>query len=196
MRIEASNVYYRNDSIANNQAKKSVMLTEYTDVLTAVNKGKLTVEGVTLELSDAVRNAIKEASDQQFKDSQTVSMMNATIHNANVAKQQGSALESAVKDQARALEIARRISKGGKVPPQDEWMLMKYSPQMYQMAKMAAMMAEEHKKYDSVLDGDSKEDKEFDADEGKIDTKYHVQVEVSLGENPVVESVSEVAVTS
>lgn len=47
--------------------KKSVLLADYRDVLTAVNKGKLTVDGVTLELSDDVRNAIKEASDHRWQ---------------------------------------------------------------------------------------------------------------------------------
>lgn len=201
MKIHANNVFYHKDDIAqpskdSNQVKKSVLLAEYRDVLTAVNKGTLTVDGVTLELSDDVRNAIKEAGDQRYKDSEAVNMMNVAIHNVNVAQQQSEVIEEVLDDQAKALEIARRISRGGRVPLQDEQALMEYSPEMYQMAKQSAMMAKEHKKYDTVIEEDAEEMKNYDADDGKIDTKYQVQVDVSLGDSPTVEGVSEVAISS
>ena len=80
------------------------------------------------------------------------------------------------------------------MPPQDEKLLMEYSPDMYQMAKQAALLAKEHEKYDTLVEEESGEQNEYDADEGKIDTRYEVQVDVSMGEMPVVESVSEIAV--
>lgn len=201
MKVSVSNIFYSNGNSVlhsagdSNSVKKSVLLTDYNDVRTAVDKGILTVDGVTLELSENVRNAIEAAKERQAKDNETVNALNMFIHDANVAKQQGDAMEEALDDQAKAMEIARRISKGGHVPMQDERALMEYSPELYQMAKQAAMLAKEHKKYDTLIKEDSEETKQYDADAGKMDTSYQVQVDVSLGDTPTVESVSEVAVS-
>ena len=200
MKINTTNVFYRNDmsnsSTVSGQAKRSVLLTDYSDVLTAINKGTLTVDGVTLELSEDIRTAIDEAREQQFKDCEAVNMTNAAIHNANVAKQQGDVMEEVLDEQAKALEIARRISKGGQVPQKDERLLMDYSPELYQMAKQSALLAKEHKKYKTLIKEDSEESKTYDADEGKLDTGYQIQVEVSMGDTPTVEGVSEVEISS
>ena len=57
------------------------------------------------------------------------------------------------KNRAAAIEIARRIAKGGKVPASDEQKLLEMDPDMYQMAKQQALMARHHKKYkDSLFD--------------------------------------------
>ena len=58
---------------------------------------------------------------------------------------------------AKAMEIARRISKGGRVPAQDEKFLMQFSQEMYMAAKMMAAMAEEHKDEDSVLEDEEEQ---------------------------------------
>ena len=111
----------------------------------------------------------------------------------HVSEQQGDALKGQMEMQARALEIARRISKGGRVPLQDEQLLMEYSDELYKMAKQAAMMAKEHEEYETLLKEEG-EPKEYDVKEGQIDAKYEVQVDVVLGDTPVVEGVSEVTV--
>lgn len=74
------------------------------------------------------------------------------VHNSLVAKQQGEALQDAAKEQAKCMEIARRIAQGAKVPPQDEQRLMRFSPEMYMAAKEAALMNERKsdKEYDSL----------------------------------------------
>ena len=123
-------------------------------------------------------------------------MMNTAIQNANAAQQQGEAMGDAMDNQAKVLEIARRIAKGGKVPPKDEQALMEYSVELYQMAKQAAMMAKERKEYDALIEEESKKAEQNDSDEGMVDTRYQVQVDISLGESPVVESVSEVAIST
>ena len=195
MRISPVNTFYTNESVST--PTKKVVLTEHKEVMNAINNGTLNVDGVTLELSDEVRNAIKEANEQRCKDNEKVLMMNTAIHNANVSKQQGDALKEAMITEAKAMEIARRIAKGGKVPPQDEKLLMEYNSDLYQMSKQAAILAEEHEEYDSLVEEESKKDnKEYDADKGKIKTNYQVQVEVSLGETAAVEGVSEVAVNT
>lgn len=197
MKIGNQTHFYKNENIdayvQQNQMRKSVQLKDYSQVLTAVQKGTLTVDGVTLELSDEVRTAIKAADEQRFKDSEKLIEFNTAVHNMHVSEQQGDALKGQMEMQARALEIARRISKGGKVPPQDEKLLMEYSDELYKMAKQAAMMAKEHEEYETLLK-EEEEPKEYDVKEGQIDAKFEVQVDVVLGDTPVVEGVSEVTV--
>lgn len=76
------------------------------------------------------------------------------VHNAAVAKQQGETISQAMDDMAKCLEIARRISSGGKVPPADEKKLMEYSHELYMAAKNMAMTSaqKKEKKYDSLLE--------------------------------------------
>lgn len=194
MKIGNQTYFYKNENIdlhvQQNNAHKSVQLKDYSQVLTAVHKGMLTVDGVTLELSDEVRNAIKAADEQRFKDAENLNEYNTAVHNMHVAEQQGDAIKGELETQARALEIARRISKGGRVPIQDEQLLMEYSDELYKMAKQAAMMAKEHEEYESLIE--EEESKEYDVKEGQIDAKYEVQVDVAMGETPEVTGVSEV----
>ena len=193
MRINPVNTFYNNENIPH--SSKKVTITDHGQIRNAIEKGTITVEGVTLELSDEVRNAIKSADEQRTKDNEKITMMNTLIHNANVAKQQGDAMEEAVLTEVKAMEIARRIAKGGKVPIQDEKLLMEYNKDLYMMSKQAALLAKEHEEYDSLVDEDSKKDKkEYDVDKGKIDTGYRVEIDVSISEGAVVESVSTVAV--
>lgn len=193
MRVNPVNTFYTNDSVS--IPTKKVILTEHKEVMNAINNGTLTVDGVTLELSDEVRNAIKEANEQRCKDNEKVFMMNTAIHNVNVSKQQGDAMKEAMLTEAKAMEIARRIARGGIVPIQDEKLLLEYNPDLYQMSKQAAILAKEHEEYESLVDEESKKDnKEYDVDEGKIKTNYQVQVEVSLDETASVGGVAEVVV--
>ena len=199
MKIGMNTIFYQNTTSSSLKEEKPVkksVLFDHRDVVKAVKEGTMTVDGVVLELSEEVKKAMQEANEKRQQDNETVTMMNVAIHNANVAEQQKDAIEDEVDRQAKAMEIARRISRGGQVPPQDEKLLMEYSADMYQMAKQAALLAKEHEKYDTLVEEDSGEQKEYDADKGKIDTKYQVQVDVSMGEAPVVESVSEVAIST
>ena len=92
------------------------------------------------------------------------------MQNLQSAKQQGEAIADTFDNQARALEIARRISEGGEVPYQDEKLLMEYSDKLYQMAKQAAILAKEHEKYDTLVP-EEEETEETDPDEGIIKEK-------------------------
>lgn len=67
-------------------------------------------------------------------------------------KEQNKEAEEYVKDVGKIMTIFRRIANGDIVPWRDEKKLMEYSSEMYQMAKNAAMLAEndEPKKYKSV----------------------------------------------
>lgn len=58
------------------------------------------------------------------------------------------------------MEIARRIARGDKVPLKDEKKLMEYSSELYQMAKMSAMINEgkKHKKHKSLFEDEEDND--------------------------------------
>ena len=67
----------------------------------------------------------------------------------------------AAADQSKILEIARRISRGDKVPPKDEKKLMEYDFKLYQMAKMSAMLNErkKHKEHKSLFEDEEENNK-------------------------------------
>ena len=52
------------------------------------------------------------------------------------AEQQGDAMEEYAEDLGKIMEVARRLMKGGIVPPNDEKKLMEYSMELYQAAKI------------------------------------------------------------
>ena len=94
---------------------------------------------------------------------------------------------------AKALTTARRIANGDIVPMTDEKKLLEYNEELYRMAKMSAMLhqMEEHRKHKSLYEDE--EDREYTDPEAETTPvqKYGVEVEVSLGDVPAVESISE-----
>ncbi|MDE5965515.1 MAG: hypothetical protein K2G89_01605 [Lachnospiraceae bacterium] len=119
-------------------------------------------EAATLELSI---NEVNEKFDKNQEVLDALTEKYAAIWNSEVAKQQGDAMNEAMVDLSKILEVARRISKGGKVPSTDEKKLMDYSMEMYMAAKNAGMMAQmrkrKHKEYDSLWE-EEEEKKEYD----------------------------------
>ncbi len=166
---------------------KRVVLTSHLDVHKAVHEGVLTVDGVSLELSDEAREKIKEADEERFKKQEEINEYNMAIQNLHAAKQQGEAMAETFDNQARALEIARRISEGGQVPYQDEKLLLDYSEKLYQMAKQAAILAKEHEKYDTLVP-EEKAEEETDDEEGLIKEKHQVKVDINVGDTVEVEA--------
>lgn len=112
-------------------------------------------EAATLELS------IKAVEEQKTKYQEYMDKLmqqwNA-IANMEVAKQQGEAMEEAVVDMGKIMEVARRIMNGGIVPPTDEKKLMEYSMELYQAAKNIGAMMQQKKReeYDSLWDDEEK----------------------------------------
>lgn len=62
------------------------------------------------------------------------------VANMEVARQQGDAAEEYAADMSKAMEVARRIMKGGIVPAKDEKKLMEFSMELYQAAKNIGSM--------------------------------------------------------
>ena len=107
-------------------------------------------QGVTFELSEAylerekeLQEKIDELSGQIDKNQKTLDELieqEVGIFNSVAAEQQGDAWREYGEEMAKCLEIARRISRGDRVPAQDEKKLMDFNMDIYKMAKeMAAV---------------------------------------------------------
>ena len=185
-------LYGVNTNISGSKNVKRVVV-ESGDTLNAIQSGSINIDGDTFELSDEVRKAIKEAFDKTMEENAKINEMNAAAHNMVVAEQQGDVMKSVMEDQAKAIEIANIIAKGGQVPPGDEAFLLENNPDMYKLAKLAAMHAQEHEKHKTVLE--EKEQKEYDYEKGHDNTMHRVAVDISTGESGAeITGVSEVSV--
>lgn len=89
---------------------------------------------------------ISEEAMEKYREMQNL------LYNMEAAKQQGDAMEDTVDNMGKVMAIFRRICHGDIVPQKDEKMLMEYSTELYQAAKMCATMAKNKhpKKYKSV----------------------------------------------
>lgn len=108
--------------------------------------------GNQLKTDDATVQISEEAM-QKYTEMQTM------LHNMETAKQQGDAMQEAADNMGKIMVIFRRICHGDIVPLKDERMLMEYSGELYQAAKMSAAMAKNKKpeKYKSVEDEENTE---------------------------------------
>ena len=95
-------------------------------------------EAATLELSI---NANKEKFEENLEVLDKLAEQECAVWNAEVCRQQTDAMSDYAIDMAKIMEVARRISNGGKVPATDEQKLMDYSMELYMSAKNAAMLA-------------------------------------------------------
>lgn len=185
-------LYGVNTNISGSKNVKRVVV-ESGDTLNAIQSGSINIDGDTFELSDEVRKAIKEAFDKSMEENDKINEMNAAAHNMVVAEQQGDVMKSVMEDQAKAIEIANIIAKGGQVPPGDEAFLLENNPDMYKLAKLSAMQAKEHEKYETVLE--EKKPKEYDYEKGQDNTLHRVAIDISTGDSGTeITGVSEVSV--
>lgn len=199
IKIQSSTEIYRNPSFDSGNADvqhKRVLITSMGDALTAIQKGRINVDGDTLELSDEAKSAMQEAFDKAMEENAKINEMNAAMHNSVWAEQTADAEKKMMEDEAKALKIAMRIGKGDIVPQKDESFLMTTKPDLYKMAKMQALTAEEHKKQKSLM-YDEEEQKEYDWDRGHDDTLHRIELDVAIdSEGMSVAGISEVAVSS
>ena len=146
--------------------------------------------GVTFELSEEYLAREKELQGQidalsgQIKKNEKVladlTDQEMGIANSVVAKQQGEAMKEYGEEMAKCLEIARRISRGDRVPAQDEKKLMEFNMDIYKMAKnMAAInMNQKHEDWDSLW-GDE-EEKEY---EDPLEVAENAEANVEMPED-------------
>ena len=105
--------------------------------ITESDKELYSEEAATLELSISEVNKQFEAN-QEVLD--RLAEQHAAVWNAEVARQQGDAMQEAAVDLAKIMEVARRISRGASVPPKDEQKVMDYSMELYMASKNLAVM--------------------------------------------------------
>lgn len=134
-------------------------------------------EAATLELSI---NEVNKKFDKNQEVLDKLTEQYAAVWNAEVARQQGDVMEDEAVNMAKIMEVARRISKGAKVPARDEQKLMDYSMELYMAAKNMAMINASNKKekYDSLWDDEEDDKQEYDP-EGKAE---NAQVSIDLPE--------------
>lgn len=112
-------------------------------------------EAATLELTiQAVDDKQNEYRDYMEK---LLEQWSATA-NMISSKQQGEAMEESMADMGKILEVARRIMKGGIVPPSDEKKLMEFSMELYQAAKNIGALAKKKEEYDSLWEEEQEEE--------------------------------------
>lgn len=164
----------------NNTATIS-MVANHTDMYKATKTGVIEGDGVSLTISEDARKELEEKYEEFLKKQEDANKLFAAQCDVKAGEDKAEALESELKNQARAMETARRIAKGGIVPKKDEQELMKYSSQMYQMAKQSALLAEQHKKYKKSLYEDDEVSREPE-DEVSEPELFDVAMEVPIEE--------------
>lgn len=177
-----------------NAGQKTLLFTNAADMGKALATGQVSVDGVSIDLSEEALQALRDAREKFYADRDAETERYVAEFNSYVAKQQQEAGEDMAEDMAKALATARRIARGDIVPALDEKKLLEYSDELYNMAKMSAMLhqMEEHRK-DKSLYNDDDENREYTDPEEETTPmqKYAVEVEVSLGDVSAVEVISE-----
>lgn len=141
---------------------------ELTAQKKAYEKGELNMteeQAVLLEKSlDRIEFQYQKASEfmEGFGTYKTL------LQNVETSKQQSDFMAEKAEEDAKCIEIMRRIARGDKVPPYDEQKLLNYNAEMYQIAKNMALLAENEKRkeHDSLWDEeDEKPTNEMSPDE-------------------------------
>ncbi|MCM1210457.1 MAG: hypothetical protein NC318_02525 [Blautia sp.] len=178
--------------------RQKVVFTNGSHISKALADGKITVDGVSIDLSEDALRALSEAQDKLYADREAEAARYMAEFSSYAARRQQEMSEDTTEDMAKALETARRIARGDIVPAIDEKKLLEYDAELYQIAKNAAMLhaMEEHRK-DKSLYEEKEEKREYTDPEAETEPiqKYGVELEVSLGETPAVTNVTEGPVT-
>ena len=171
------------------QQRDSITL-GYGDVLSAEQAGVISRDGERYAVSPELAAVIRKTYDEAAVKNQIIQMRNTIAQYAENSKKQSEAMKKHSDDMLKAIEIAKRIAKGGRVPPEDEQFLLEYSQTMFMTAKMQAMMAKEHKEYDSLLE----DEEETESGEVELDGTVHsARATVSGGEVVAVSEAVEVS---
>ena len=106
-------------------------------------------EAAVLELT---MDKVTKKKEEYQKYMEILNQQWAGIANMEASRQQADAAEEYYEDIGKIMEVARRIMRGGIVPPQDEKKLMEYSMELYQAAKNIGSMEQQKKReeYDSL----------------------------------------------
>ena len=112
-----------------------------------VQRGHLEVDGNTLTLSEETKQKLL-STNKKVEEANERNFMQALMkYEASVAKQQADAFKQMGNKQNRTLQTASRIMHGRKVSQADEQELMMTNPELYAMAKSAALMKKHHRNH-------------------------------------------------
>lgn len=171
-----------------NGSKFIIHFADSAQLARTVENGYIYVNGTRIELSDSVKKLLTSV-DKAVQTNKRLAAESQTMkENMEAAKNQTEAMEKQMDKMNKAFEIASRIAKGGKVPPKDEQLLMDINPGLYMMARLAAMTAKKHKKYESLVE-EEEQSKPAPETEQAV-TSYETRMCVSIDGTPAVESVS------
>lgn len=113
-----------------------------------IQRGYLEVDGNTLTLSEEVKQKLLSTNEKVEEANERNFMQALLKHEASVARQQADAFKQMGDKQNRTLQTASRIMHGRKVSQADEQELMMTNPELYAMAKSAALMNKTHRNND------------------------------------------------
>lgn len=128
--------------------------------LLALKKDELAHSG---SVSQALLDELQAVSDEHEKMSAFMEEFTAyrtALQDAEAARQQGEAGQKYAEDLVKYMEIARRLSRGDRVPASDEEKLMNFNMEMYIAAKNAGMVHanKNSKEYDSLWNDEEETD--------------------------------------
>lgn len=181
--------------------KENTFVIHFSDsamVSRAISRGYITVNGVDIELPDEVRKQLTNADKQAQADREKAYNEYIMQHELAVVKQQSEALSKAYRDMSEAIEIAAKISKGGKVSSQEAKKLMETNPNLYAMAMAVAAMSEKRAGQSEIesIDEEGTENISNETAQGVSWSdyewkSYETQMTVLLEKTPVIEGVAE-----
>lgn len=130
-----------------NAAQSGTILDEYRE------------NGVDLELSGVPESIADEDKEKTRENEQENRIRELYQEQVEAAKEAAEAMGEEFKDMARAMEIARRLMHGDRVPGSDEKFLMDFDKDMYLGAKTMQALAQnkDSKDYDSLLEDEEEE---------------------------------------
>ena len=155
-----------------------------------LKQGYFEVDGKRIAISDDMKKELL-AKDKMLREAQEqTAMRNMLEHNAAVAQQQGESMQKEGQKQARLMLTVSRIMHGRKVSMADEKELLEASPDLYSMAKSAAILEKNrHRKDDEEDERISKKndaDREWEQSPSSIEIpepapipEYSVDMEVA-----------------
>lgn len=139
------NISETNDARAMVSAREKVTAVDLVNVRVSTDPvdtdagEKKSENGVVVEISEN----LKEMYQQQLES----------------AKKSAKQAAEGAEELGKILEIARRISRGDKVPASDEQKLAQYDSDLYQMAKASALLHanEKHKRHKALFEDENEE---------------------------------------
>ena len=112
-----------------------------------VQRGYLEVDCNTLKLSEETKQKLLSTNEKVEEANERNFMQALMKHEVSVARQQADAFKQMSDKQSRTLQTASRIMHGRKVSQADEQELMMTNPELYAMAKSAALMKKHHRNH-------------------------------------------------